>query len=97
MSALGLILVMAVGVYAVRLAGLLLANASVPPAWERALGFVPVATLTALVVSSLVGRPDDGPVRLVAAAAGALAARRTGRTWMCIVVGMALYWLLRPG
>lgn len=96
MSAVGLILAMAAGVYALRLTGLLLANASVPPAWERALGFVPVATLTALVVSSLVGRPDEGPVRLAAAAVGALAARRTGRTWVCIAVGMAVYWLLRP-
>ena len=95
MSVLGLILAMAGGVYALRLAGLLLAGATVPPAWERALGFVPVATLTALVVSSLAGRPDEGPARLVAAAAGGLAARRSGRAWVCIVVGMALYWLLR--
>ena len=95
MSALMLILGMAVGVYALRLAGLLLAGAAVPPAWERALGFVPVATLTALVVSSLAGRPDEGPARLVAAVCAGLAARRTGRAWVCILVGMALYGLLR--
>ena len=95
MSALGPILGMAVGVYALRLAGFLLAGVGVPPAWERALGFVPVATLTALVVSSLAGRPDEGPARLLAAAVAGLAAWHTGRAWVCIVVGMALYWLLR--
>jgi branched-subunit amino acid transport protein len=95
MSILLLILAMAVGVYGLRLAGLLLAGATVPPAWERALGFVPVATLTALVVSSLAGRPEEGSVRLVAATVAGLAARQTGRAWVCILVGMALYWLLR--
>jgi branched-subunit amino acid transport protein len=97
MSILLLILAMAVGVYGLRLAGLLLAGATVPPAWERALGFVPVATLTALVVSSLAGRPEEGSVRLVAATVAGLAARQTGRAWVCILVGMAFYWLLRPG
>jgi branched-subunit amino acid transport protein len=72
-----------------------LAGAAVRPAWERALGFVPVATLTALVVASLAGRPDEGSVRLVAAAVAGLACRQTGRAWVCIVVGMAVYWLLR--
>lgn len=95
MSALGLILTMALGVYALRLGGLLLAGARVPPAWEQALGFVPVATLTGLVVSSLAGRPDEGAIRLVVAAAAGLAAWRTGRAWVCILSGMALYWLLR--
>ena len=95
MSMLLLILTMAVGVYGLRLAGLLLAGATVRPAWERALGFVPVATLTALVVSSLGGRPEEGSVRLVAATVAGLAARQTGRAWVCILVGMALYWLLR--
>ncbi|HYU18059.1 MAG TPA: AzlD domain-containing protein [Chloroflexota bacterium] len=95
MSELTPILGMAAAVYALRLAGLLLASAAVPPAWERALGFVPVATLTALVVSSLAGRPDEAPARVVAATGAGLAAWRTGRAWVCILVGMAVYWLLR--
>jgi branched-subunit amino acid transport protein len=95
MSALGPILGMAAGVYLLRLAGFLLAGAAVPPAWERALGFVPVATLTALVVASLAGRPDEGPARLVAAAGAGIAAWRIGRAWVCIAVGLALYWTLR--
>ena len=95
MNALGAILAMAVGMYALRITGFLLADTAVPPAWERALTFVPVATLTALVVTSLAGRTDEGPVRLIAAAGAGFVARRTGRMWACIVSGLALYWLLR--
>jgi branched-subunit amino acid transport protein len=95
LSTLELILAMAVGVYALRLSGLLLAGAKLPSTWERALGFVPIATLTALVVSSLTSRPDEGLPRLVAAAAAGLAARGSGRAWICIGIGMAIYWLLR--
>jgi branched-subunit amino acid transport protein len=95
MSTLGLILGMAVAIYTLRLAGFLLAERGLPPTWERALGFVPVATLTALVVASLAGRADEGPMGLVAVAGAAFVAWRTGRAWVCILVGMALYWLLR--
>ena len=89
MSPLELIVSLAAGIFGLRLAGLALAGATLPPTVERALGFVPVATLTALVVSSLAGRLDEGPSRLVAAAVAALAARRTGRAWVCILVGVA--------
>jgi branched-subunit amino acid transport protein len=95
MSILGLILSMACAVYTLRLAGFLLAEREIPPTWEHALGFVPVATLTALVVASLAGHSDEGSIRLVAVAGAGLIARRTGRVWVCILVGMALYWLLR--
>ena len=95
MSPLWLICGMAIVVYTVRLTGFLLADMPVPPAWERILGFVPVATLTALIVANLAGRPDEGlPLRLLAAIGAVCAARRTGRAWACIVVGMAVYGLL---
>ena len=94
MSTPWLILLMGAGVYALRLAGLVLRDVSVPPAWERAFGFVPVALLTALVVASLAGTPDGGPARLVAAAGAAAVARRTGQMWACILSGMVIYWLV---
>ena len=53
MSTVWLILGMGAGVYALRLAGLALPDVAVPPAWEQALRFIPVALLTALVMSSL--------------------------------------------
>ena len=90
-----LILGMGAGVYALRLAGMALPDLAVPLAWERALGFLPVALLTALVVASLAGPTGGGPARLLAAGGAALVARRTGRMWACILSGMALYWLLR--
>jgi branched-subunit amino acid transport protein len=95
MSTLELILGMALAVYTLRLAGFLLAARGIPPTWERALGFVPVATLTALVVASLAGRADEAPIRLMAVAGAGFVAWRTGRAWMCILIGTALYWLLR--
>jgi branched-subunit amino acid transport protein len=95
MSSIELILGLAGGIFALRLAGLALAGATLPPALERGLGFVPVATLTALVVSSLVGRLDEGPIRLLAAVVAGVAASRFGRAWVCIAVGMTVYWLVR--
>ena len=95
MTPLELIVSLAAGIFGLRLVGLALAGASIPPSLERALGFVPVATLTALVVSSLVGRLDEGPTRLLAAVVAGIAAYRTRRGWVCIVVGVAVYWLLR--
>ena len=94
MSTPWLILLMGAGVYALRLAGLVLRDVSVPPARERAFGFVPVALLTALVVASLAGAPEGGWSRLVAAAGAAVVARWTGQMWACILGGMVIYWLL---
>jgi branched-subunit amino acid transport protein len=95
MSPLELILTLAAGIFGLRLAGLTLGGATLPPTVERALGFVPVATLTALIVSSLVSRLDEGPSRLIAAAMAGLVMRRTGKVWVCILVGVAVYWPLR--
>lgn len=95
MSMYGLILMMAMAVYALRLTGFLLSSLSMPPAWERALGFVPTATLTALVAASLAGADDDRPRRLLAVVGAGVAARYTGRAWVCIVVGMLVFGLLR--
>ncbi len=95
MSTVWAILAMGAGVYALRLAGLALPDAAVPPVWRRALGFLPVALLTALVVSSLAGQVQGDPALLVAAAGAALVAWRTGRMRACILSGMLIYWILR--
>ena len=94
MSMYGLIVAMAIAVYALRITGFLLADVSLPPAWGQALGFVPVATLTALVVAHLSGPADDRLSRLVAAVGAGIAARYTGRAWLCIVVGLSIHGLL---
>ena len=94
MSPTWLILAMGAGVYALRLAGLVLPGRAVPAAWDRALAFVPIALLAALVVASFGGHGSDIAPRLVAAAGGALAAYRTRQMWACIVTGLVLHGLL---
>jgi branched-subunit amino acid transport protein len=96
MSTLLPILGMGLGMYALRLGGMVLRDVTVPPAWERALRFVPVALLTALVLVSILGRAgDERFFRLIGAAGGALVAWRTKKMWACILAGMAIYWILR--
>jgi branched-subunit amino acid transport protein len=97
MSLIGSILAMGAGVYVLRVAGMVLRDVGLPPAWERALGYVPVALLSALVVSSLAGPAGGEPQRLVAAAVAGYVAYRTRRMWACIVSGMVALWLLRLG
>jgi branched-subunit amino acid transport protein len=93
-SPIWLILAMGAGVFALRLAGLVVPDRSVPAAWDRALAFVPIALLAALAVASLGGSADDIGLRLVATGGGALAAYRTRQMWACIVTGLLLHALL---
>ena len=95
MATVGMIAGMALVLAALRLGGFLLADLTVPPAWEEALAFVPVATLTALIASALVARPAELPPRLLAAIAAAAVAALSRRAWLCIVAGFAAYLLLR--
>jgi branched-subunit amino acid transport protein len=88
------ILGMGAGVYALRLVGLALRDVALPPVWDRALRFVPVALLTGLVVIGLTGQVSAEPIRLVAVAVAALVAHRTGKMWACILAGMVVYWAL---
>jgi branched-subunit amino acid transport protein len=88
------ILAMAVGVYALRMTGLVLREVTIPVAWERGLRFVPVAMLTALVVASLSGRSEGRVEGIVAAVMAAIVARWTGRMWLCIVTGIVVYGVL---
>ena len=95
MSDLWLILAMGAGVFTLRFGGLSVSTIAVPPAWERAFGFVPVALLTALVVIGLTGGGETEWERLGAAGVAALVAWRTRTMWACIASGLAVYWVLR--
>lgn len=94
MSELLLIFAMGLGVYALRLSGLLMPNVAIPSEWEQAFRFLPVALLSSLVTVSLVGGGRFDPSALGGALVGALFAWRTRRMWACIVSGLAAYWLL---
>lgn len=95
MSDLWLVIAMGAGVFALRLGGLALPAVAIPSAWERALGFVPIALLTALVVIGLTGGGGTGWEGAAAAAVAAGIVLRTGTIWTCIASGLAAYWLLR--
>ena len=66
-----------------------------PDFWIRFLHFVPIAVFAALVTPSLQGGLGEGEIRLLAAIVAAAAAWRTRQLWVAIVVGMAVFWLLR--
>lgn len=80
------VLAVAATLFGLRLSGLSLPRLRLP-----ALTFVPVSVLAALAATGL---GHQGPLPLVAAAAGALAGLRARRMWVCIVVGLAVYALL---
>jgi branched-subunit amino acid transport protein len=95
MTTVAIVLLMAAAVFAVRLSGFVAAKATIPPAWERTLGYVPIATLTALVVASVGGRDDQTALGILAVGLAAGIAYLTRRTWACIVGGMLVFWLLQ--
>ena len=95
MTTLAIVLLMAVSVFAVRLSGFIAAKATIPPGWERTLGYVPIATLTALVVASVSGRNDEMSLGIVAVGLAAGISYLTRNTRGCIVGGMLVYWLLQ--
>lgn len=95
MTSFWLILGMFAIVYTLRISGLLAHGLRLPETWERALGFAPVAVLSALVVSSLAGQASGEPIRLVAAAGAGVVMLITGRMWACILGGFVLYLALR--
>jgi branched-subunit amino acid transport protein len=45
-------------------------------------------------VSSIAAKPDEAPIRVLAALGAAAVVWRTKRMWLCIVAGMGFYWLL---
>lgn len=86
---------MAFTVYVLRLTGFLIAGIFMPPALERALGLLPVVALTALITAKIVSVSDDRTIRLTALVVAGVAARYSGRAWVCITVGMLVLGLIR--
>ena len=95
MSDFGLIVMMGAGVYLLRLAGLSLPAVTIPPDWERALRFIPVSLISALIVISLAGTNRTSWEGVAAVAIGAAIVFRTGKMWACIACGLVAFWLLR--
>lgn len=83
-----------------RLSFIALHNRWTPPElFRRALHYVPVAVLTAIIVPELVmhtGSLDLSPLnpRLLAGAVAIFVAWRTKNTVLTIVIGMGVFWLV---
>ncbi|HEV8644410.1 MAG TPA: AzlD domain-containing protein [Burkholderiales bacterium] len=78
----------------------MLANWEMPPLFQRALGFVPPAVLTAIVFPELLIRDGHFAVnmenhRLTAGVIAILVAWRFKKIMPTIVAGMAVLWLLQ--
>jgi branched-subunit amino acid transport protein len=94
-----LVIVLAVGTWAMRSLPIMLHGRVPHPPWlERLLRHVPVAALTALVVpAALYTHTGDvyslAPARIVAAVVALLVALRTKNVLATLVVGMLALWL----
>jgi branched-subunit amino acid transport protein len=77
-----------------RYAGLVRRTA-LPGFWFRFLHFVPIAVFASLVTPYVEGDLGERGIRVAAAIVAAFAAWRTRQLWVAIVVGMAVFWLLR--
>jgi branched-subunit amino acid transport protein len=85
--------------YAMRLSFLVgISPERLPPWLQRALRFVPVAALTAIVVPALLGQQEafvyaPEPPRLLAGLLAVLVAWHTRNVLLTIIVGMAAVWV----
>ena len=77
-----------------RYAGLV-RRTELPNFWVRFLHFVPIAVFASLVTPYVEGDLGEREIRIAAAIVAAFAAWRTRQLWVAIVVGMAVFWLLR--
>jgi branched-subunit amino acid transport protein len=98
MTALVVFLAIGAGSYALRASMfLVLADRSVPPWAERAMGLVGPAAIAALVASAML--TADGAVRaapvaeLLAVAAGFYVVRRTGNVLHALALGFPIIWI----
>jgi branched-subunit amino acid transport protein len=95
MNDLVLIAIMFLVVFGIRLTGMLAHRVQIPETCERALGYAPVAVISAITAVSLSNQASSDSIRLLAAGGAALIMLAVGRIWACILGGLGLFWLLR--
>lgn len=97
------IVVLAIGTWAMRSLPIMLHGHVKLPSWaDRLLRYTPVAALTALVVPGSLYLKTSGvysfaPARLVAAVVAILVALRTKSVLWTLVLGMCALWLVQAG
>ncbi len=97
MNSHGVPLILTAGVltYLTRIGGFALGNRPIPARLEGFLQFVPIAAFAALTAPGLSGTDPELVPRLLGAGLASAAALRFGRLWLCIAVGMAVFWVSR--
>jgi branched-subunit amino acid transport protein len=96
MSAERMLLIVSVAVvtYLTRVAGFSLGQRTIPPAIDRFLTWVPVASFAALAVPGIADGGGTLPARIVGALLATAIALRFGALWACLLAGMAGFWVV---
>ncbi len=92
MERLPIIIAVAIATYVTRIAGFRLVNLAVPPAFNRFLTYVPVASFAALAVPDIASGPGTFAARLTGASLASLAVIRIGPMWTGLLAGMIGFW-----
>ena len=89
-----IILAMTLAMLCLRLFGCILAGVDIPEHLEQMFLFLPVATLAALIVTSISDSENTAGPRAIALLIGGVAGWRTCKVWVCLVAGLTGYGLL---
>ena len=81
--------------YATRILGLVLGARDIPPYVDRVLGYVPLGAFTAIVALGLTDAGNQLSARVAGMVAAGLIAWRLGTLWVALVVGFAVFSMLR--
>ena len=89
-----LILAVAAVTYLTRVTGFALGDRTMPPAVDRFLAYVPVASFAALAIPGVADGAGTLPARVIGAALATLVVLRFGQLWACLLAGMAGFWVV---
>ncbi len=94
LSNMGLVIVLAVVTYATRITGFKIGDRRLPPALDRFLTYVPVASFAALAVPGVADGAGTLPARVVGAVAASIVVLRFSYLWAGLLAGMGAFWLV---
>lgn len=92
MERMPVIVAVAIATYLTRIAGFRMSRSTIPPAFNRFLAYVPVASFAALAAPDIADGPGTLPARLIGAGLAALVVLRVGPLWAGLLAGMAGFW-----
>jgi branched-subunit amino acid transport protein len=90
-----LILAAAVITYLTRITGFYLRADRFSPRFKQFLDDVPIAAFAALAAPGILAGGDENGPRIVAALVAAVFVYKFQKLWVCVVTGLAAYWMAR--